>query len=63
MVVAGRGTADISASSAQISRPAISSSHAACYGMGWLDSGARWFGLGVFRGINDSAPGQAGISG
>ena len=48
MVVAGRGTAATSASSAQIPRPAISSSHRACCGMGWLDSGACWFGPGVF---------------
>ena len=45
------------------SRPAISSSHRTCCGMGWLDSGACGFGPGVSRGINDAAPGSASISG
>jgi len=56
MAVAGRGYRRLQRFSAQVSQPAISSSHHACCGMGWLDSGARWFGPGVSRVSMISAP-------
>src|SRR5262249_19053385 len=52
MAVAGRGSAATFASPAHIGRPANSSAHRPCCGMGWLDNSSCGFGHLINRGIN-----------